>query len=696
MTIGPVRAVQLQRSKPGRAVRAALLLLVLTGRGTHAIAQDRDLGTFSARIEVLYATGDEAAQVHCVDSVLASVSATPSARLLVKVVSARLERSRGEARAALTSLNTLAVDTVNGDPIALCAYANERARALKQLGLYPRALEEVERALRTARSHGLATQEINALTAKSEVERRIGKVDVALALLLEAEKLAVAHGYELGQCNVLINRGNILYNQDRYKEALRVFQATRECALSHGFTQLAMNAVFNEASALSMVHPDSVEAAISVYENALRDTLISNDRRHQADLYGAISMMYRTKDRFVDALAAIDRSIAILGELHDTLSQAQQLVTRASVLRKTGRLEPALEDAMSALALSRSNHSLEIESNALMEVSRILHDLGRDQDANDRLTDYIAVDDSLEKRTYGERIVDMEFKYELEKKEARIAEAEATSRRRGLQLIAIALISSLLVVVLGLVVRNVQHLRKGQTQTRLLHEQRVNDLLKQQEIRSLDAMMHGQQQERERVGKDLHDRLGTMLSTIRLRFSALQGRLAAIEARQDQRDDQAFKLLDDAVAEVRRISHDIVRGSLAEFGLAAALEDLCETLRVPGKMEAELGIFGLDQRLDGKLEIAVYRMVQEAVGNALKHAQASEISVQVNRAPASLNVIVEDNGTGFDPARMKEGLGMGNLRERAAAFGGVVSVDSRPGHGTTVTVDIPLAPLSST
>ena len=181
-----------------------------------------------------------------------------------------------------------------------------------------------------------------------------------------------------------------------------------------------------------------------------------------------------------------------------------------------------------------------------------------------------------------------------------------------------------------------------------------------------------------------------MLSAIKLQFSAMEDRMVRMEERQDGKYALVFSLIDEAVSEVRRVSHDMVHSNLVRFGLHGALKELCTALDVPGKMHVELSVFGLAERMDAKLEIAAYRMVQEAVGNVLKHAKASCISISVTKGAAMVNIIVEDDGVGFEASAIKEGLGMGNLRERAAVFNGVVVVDSHPGHGTTVSIDLPL------
>jgi signal transduction histidine kinase len=135
----------------------------------------------------------------------------------------------------------------------------------------------------------------------------------------------------------------------------------------------------------------------------------------------------------------------------------------------------------------------------------------------------------------------------------------------------------------------------------------------------------------------------------------------------------------------------MARSTVSQFGLRRALEDLAASIEVPGRLEVELSTFGLDERMDPKIELALYRMVQESVSNALKHARADHLSIQLTRNAGGVNLLVEDNGRGFDPQAVKEGMGMGNLRARAAEFQGVVNVDSKAGRGTIVSIDIPLA-----
>ena len=149
-------------------------------------------------------------------------------------------------------------------------------------------------------------------------------------------------------------------------------------------------------------------------------------------------------------------------------------------------------------------------------------------------------------------------------------------------------------------------------------------------------------------------------------------------------------MLDDAVREVRRVSHDLLQSNLAKFGLPKALEELRETLQAPGKFEVELSMHGMQERLEPRLEVVIYRIVQECVSNTMKHAKASHLSIQLTRSQGMVNLLVEDDGRGFDLASVEEGMGMGNIRQRTADLGGTVHFDARQGRGTSVSVDIPL------
>ena len=190
---------------------------------------------------------------------------------------------------------------------------------------------------------------------------------------------------------------------------------------------------------------------------------------------------------------------------------------------------------------------------------------------------------------------------------------------------------------------------------------------------------------------DLHDRLGGILSMVKLHFSVVTESLS--------KDDQAHAkfmkasdLLDQATGEVRSISHNLLSGVLMKFGLVPALEDLKDKISQTGKLKVTLYSNELNNVLSAEQELQLYRIVQELISNILKHSQAKEANIQLTKGDESVNLIVEDDGIGFDlkAVNKKTGIGLSNLKARVAKLNGNFHIDSGRGAGTTISIDIPI------
>ncbi|MBL0044328.1 MAG: sensor histidine kinase [Flavobacteriales bacterium] len=634
--------------------------------------------------------GTTAAQRSFTDSLLANPANDADERALGRVFIARAARAKGQARRALEMLDSVRTDPDKSHSLVRYAIPNERARGLKSLKMFAEAMQEAERSHRFAVAFNLREEEVNALVLMAEIHRARGEYEQAMTKLIEAERLSSNFGYAMGLCNVAINRSNLLNLQERYADALIGYRSARYCGEANGFTQIAHNALFNEAGILTLAFPDSVEVGIAIYRTGLDAARSSGDRSFEAELRAELGRTLNSQKRYREAILELKAAVFLHEKLGDTLNTSAGLLFLSTSYKGADQLDSALEYAHRATKLSSVAGDLDREADGLLREAEILTALARYDEANAGFREYIDKARLLSEAKNGEAIKVMEYRFETEKKEntIKVQNEQITSdrlKKRGMMVIG-----GLLVLVSGLLVRNNQHIRRVNAQERQLHERAVTDMLKQQEIRTLDAMMQGQETERGRIAKDLHDRLGSMLSAIKLQFSALESRLDKEQKLQERQFKQVFGMLDEAVSEVRRISHDLLKSSLSRFGLKGALEELRDTIHVPGKLEVETNLFGLEERLEQRVEVATYRIVQECISNALKHAQATTLAIQVTRSSAMINIIVEDNGKGFDPLHVQEGMGMGNLRQRAAELGGVVGFDSRPGRGTTVNIDIPL------
>jgi two-component system, NarL family, sensor kinase len=190
----------------------------------------------------------------------------------------------------------------------------------------------------------------------------------------------------------------------------------------------------------------------------------------------------------------------------------------------------------------------------------------------------------------------------------------------------------------------------------------------------------------------LHDGVGQLLSAAKLNLSNLDSKLTSKTEEQLLAMQNALSLVDDSVKEVRSVSHNMMPNTLIKQGLASAVREFITKLGSAPTLKVDLEIIGLDTRLDNQVETVLYRVIQEIVNNIIKHANASQISMQLIRHDTELNIMIEDNGVGFDTNQLEnfDGIGLKGIQTRIEFLNGSVHFDSTIGRGTTVIIDIPL------
>ncbi len=206
--------------------------------------------------------------------------------------------------------------------------------------------------------------------------------------------------------------------------------------------------------------------------------------------------------------------------------------------------------------------------------------------------------------------------------------------------------------------------------------------------RLLRELLTVQEAERARLARELHDGLGQALTSLRYGLHALAaGPADGVRAAAERLAGFAA----DAQAEVRTLAQGLRPTVLDDLGLVAAVERLAESVRQPGRLAVEVVAPPAAGDPPPDVAVAVYRVVQEALANAVRHAGATAVEVVLEIGPDRVRAVVEDDGTGFDPARPSAGLGLGGMRERAALYGGAVRVTSRPGR-TVIDLTVPYPP----
>ncbi len=286
-----------------------------------------------------------------------------------------------------------------------------------------------------------------------------------------------------------------------------------------------------------------------------------------------------------------------------------------------------------------------------------------------------------------------EIKEQFDNEKLRADNLESEAKRRQNETIAIGLGGGLLAVGIFafLIYKNTKRKQRIAEQEREIEIRKTEKILKEQELTTIDAMISGQEKERQRLAGDLHDSVGATLAAAKLQFSHLQ-----VNHKKADDLDTLFtsteELLNQAYDEVRSMAHLKNSGVIAKNGLLPAIEKLAKNASGVNDLKVDVQSFGLDERLENSLEIAIFRIIQELVTNVIKHANASEASISITQHDDSLSIIVEDNGVGFDAKNIqqKDGMGLSGIERRIEHLEGTMEVDSTPNKGASVLIDIPL------
>jgi PAS domain S-box-containing protein len=220
-------------------------------------------------------------------------------------------------------------------------------------------------------------------------------------------------------------------------------------------------------------------------------------------------------------------------------------------------------------------------------------------------------------------------------------------------------------------------MRDATERERLLIEATRLKLRQQKEV--LDAILTAQEDERRRIAEALHNGVGQLLYAIKLH----------LENASVPRNNAGLALLDEAIRATRGISFELTPGILEDFGLETALKELVKRIpRPPIRLQCRI-----PRDLPRPVQVALYRIVQELLNNAMKHAKAGEIFVYLEKVEQQLHLSVEDDGIGFEynPERPSQGIGLSSIRNRVELLNGQFTINSRLGHGTIVTIQVPLA-----
>ncbi|MCU0334247.1 MAG: tetratricopeptide repeat protein [Chitinophagaceae bacterium] len=298
--------------------------------------------------------------------------------------------------------------------------------------------------------------------------------------------------------------------------------------------------------------------------------------------------------------------------------------------------------------------------------------------------------DTVVVRQNHNRLLLNEARYKSQLQGQRISALEKTTLEQSISIRKKSLLNYLLVAATAVLVVVSLLSYRNYKQKQLLQQQQIEQLETDKQLLAAEALMRGEEQERTRLAKDLHDGLGGMLSGVKFSFQHMRDNLVMTPDNQAA-FERSLDMLNSSIHELRRVAHNMMPESLVKFGLDAALSDFCSSVHQSGALRVRYQSLHLKEAsLSQQLAIAVYRIVQELISNILRHAGATQALVQVSLQNDVLQITVEDDGKGFDTTKISDSHGMGwsNIRSRVDYLQGKTDIRSNPGEGTSVFIEL--------
>lgn len=612
-----------------------------------------------------------------------------------------LARNRGEYHLAEEYfLKALAIREGLGEIGLIINIYHNLANLYRRQGKFVIALEYYRKGLNiTNEAVGEAKYEdgkIKLLNGIATCYQHLGEYQKALEYNDEDIGLRKNREDRRGVAYAFMTSGNIYQKmnhfdlaESKYKESLFIFDSLK---YQPGMAQSYLNlgSLYDRRGECREEELGNYQKALSLKEFLIEDEL--------ATLYRNIGFCYLKMEKPDSALFFYNQSREMYQSAENKWGLAEIEFSLGGFYADRNQHQKALEHFTESLNILKENQISDpsLESNLSSRLADSYTETGDYAAALQYRDRYSFLQDSL--YTLSMNAANYKYSYEEERREneEQLREIENLTNQTKIQHLKKMQLIYLfigIIIILGsaagialLIYR--QHLRKATM------DREIDDLLRNQEITTTYARLEGQDEERRRVAQDLHDGLGSMLSTVKLYFSTIDAKMDLIRLESREQYSKANQLLDEACEEVRRVAHDMHSGILKKFGLKAQLEDLAETINNSKQIEVELVTHKLSGRLDTQLEVNVYRIIQELVGNALKHARASKLNVQLSRFENIIHILVEDNGVGFKEniALEKGGIGLTGIQSRVKALDGKIAIDSTLGRGTTVSIDIPYQP----
>ena len=507
----------------------------------------------------------------------------------------------------------------------------------EKLGNYNSALKNYISAFETFKSAGCVHGQKLACNNIGTIYYTTADEDKALSFYKLALSLDNTESDTTIQKEILANIGAIYYDMWKYDSALIYFEKVRDIEKTLD-DSLGLGKTLNSLGS-SFLAMNNLNEANKFYSEGLKVSKKVGDKHSQGSLYCNIGMLVLQKGEQEIALEYFDSCEAIASEYNLINVLLNVYYQKSKIFEQKNDFKQALGFYQ---LYEELRQSILVEKGLMSETETLL----------------------LRQRNENE-----------------VLRLEKAEQKRKTLIVFLFSLLALVIMSSGSIFYISQLRQKGKLETAL------SEIQKQQ----FQAVIEAQEQERKRIASDLHDSVGQMLSLTKLNMTDLLDNISQISEEYEEVVKKTIKVVDEACLEVRQISHNLMPGSLIRLGFAAATKDLVRKLNQNDKLTIDFKVNDVNGRMDEKVEVALYRILQEILNNAIKHSKADKIYIVLGMDDDNIELSIRDNGIGFDTRKINQNLGIGwkNINSRLAGVDGEIKIDSELGKGVHIKMLVP-------
>lgn len=619
------------------------------------------------------------------NDVIKNINSIPESRLNTDSLIKLLPNIKDSALQTIIFNKILAISHNIKYPIGEILAYDQMGVMCRNLSKYSDALRLHKKALELAKHENNINLQVQVLNNIGVVYRRIDDSKQALDYHIAALRLAEDLNDLRNICISTNSIGNIYITMGKDSDALinfkraLILEQKRDNTLGIAINLNNIGSVFNKQALY--------DSALIYYNASLQCNYKLQNMAGQAICYNSIGEIYIKKKEIDKAILFFEKSLKMNLQIGDEIYTSESYSNIAIAYLQKNNTEIAIEYFNKALFIALKIGSKTQAQIAYKGLSDCYAKSGNYEKSLQYYKSSVAYSDSILNEENFNHIAKIQAQYDSEKKQQQIIILEKEKKASSLINFLMLFLIVGIILIGTFIYLNSRQKRLISKQEIYLKEQRIRELEKEQQLLATQSVLQGEETERRRLARDLHDGLGGILSGIKLTFLNFKGKF------EENIDDKkqfgtTLTLIDSSIKELRRVAHNMMPEALVKFGVKDALSDFCKDLN-NSNLHVIFNFYGDEKRIENKYETNLYRIAQELINNSIKHSQASQLIVQLIQENNRLNLTVQDNGKGFDTNLIKttKSSGLANTKSRVESLGGWIEIYSQLGLGTEIAVE---------